>query len=452
LKYGFAAACEKLLLRTGHALEHHPKQVTAAIAALLLGAGGAAFGVATLDPQPDNVVVRQVLEEVAPLPLDEQLHALENNSISLYRTDRTRLAETVDGLLARMGVDDPAAASFLRREPTFRAQFLAHAGRPVSVESNERHQLVKFTGRWMPDSLVSFKRLVVERAGDAFVSHVETAALTPSVHLGSALVRTSLFAAADEVNVPDAVVSQMVEIFGSEIDFHRDLRLGDRFSVVYETLDADGEPMRTGRILSAEFVNAGTAYNTVWFQPPGGKGGYYSLDGKSLETSYLPSPLKYSRVTSGFAMRFHPILHQWKAHLGVDYAAATGTPVRTVGDGTVEFAGVQNGFGNVVIVRHNAIEETVYAHLSRIAVHRGEDVEQGQTIGNVGQTGWATGPHLHFEFRVNGVHQNPTVMMARHNQDNTISAQLRPQFERVANSARIQLAAATRETTVASAR
>ncbi|HEY8050664.1 MAG TPA: M23 family peptidase, partial [Ramlibacter sp.] len=183
MKNGFAAACESFLLKAGRALEHHPKQATAVIAALLLGGGGAAFGVASLDPAPDNVVVRQVLEDVAPLPLEPQVQAIENDSISLYRTDTTRLAETVDAFLARMGVDDAAAAAFLRREPTFRAQFLAHAGRSVSVESNERHELVKFTGRWVPDSLLSFKRLVVERAGEAFVSHVETASLTPTVHL-----------------------------------------------------------------------------------------------------------------------------------------------------------------------------------------------------------------------------------------------------------------------------
>jgi murein DD-endopeptidase MepM/ murein hydrolase activator NlpD len=250
--------------------------------------------------------------------------------------------------------------------------------------------------------------------------------------------------------MPDAVVSKLVEIFTNEIDFHHDLRLGDRFSVVYETLDADGEPVRTGRILSAEFVNAGTTYNSVWFQPPGRKGGYYSLDGKSLETSYLATPVQFSRVSSGFAMRFHPIQHKWKAHLGIDYAAAIGTPVRTVADGTVEFAGVQNGYGNVVIVRHNSLEETLYAHLSRIGVRPGESVTQGEFIGAVGETGWATGPHLHFEFRVNGVHQNPAVMMARHNQENTVPAELRPQFAQVANSMRLQLAAAARESIVAS--
>jgi murein DD-endopeptidase MepM/ murein hydrolase activator NlpD len=155
-------------------------------------------------------------------------------------------------------------------------------------------------------------------------------------------------------------------------------------------------------------------------------------------------------VTSGFAMRMHPILNQWKAHLGIDYGAALGTPVRTVGDGVIEFAGVQNGFGNVIIVRHNASEETVYAHLSRIGVKTGQHVDQGQFIGAVGQTGWATGPHLHFEFRVNGVHQNPALIARRH-EGTPLSAQLRPEFERVASMMRIQLAAAARETVLASA-
>jgi murein DD-endopeptidase MepM/ murein hydrolase activator NlpD len=450
LKNGIAAACEKFLLRAAHALEHHPKQATAVIAALLLGGGGAAFGVASIDPVPDTVVVRQVVEDVLPLPVDPQLQALEQHGFSLYRSDTTRSAETVEALLARLGVDDTAAAAFLRREPTFRSQFFARGGRAVSVKTNERHELVQMIGRWMPDSSALFKRLVIDRAADGvFVSHVETGVLTPSVRLGSAYVRTSLFAAADEAHVPDAVVSQLVEIFSNEIDFHHDLRMGDRFNVVYETLEADGEPVRTGRILSAEFTNAGTHYDAMWFQPAGRKGGYYSLAGKSLETSYLTTPLQFSRVSSGFAMRFHPILHQWKAHLGVDFAASIGTPVRTVGDGTVEFAGVQNGFGNVVIVKHNNLEQTVYAHLSRIAVRTGQDVAQGQAIGAVGETGWATGPHLHFEFRVNGVHQNPS-LMARRSEQAVLSAELRPEFDRTALSMRLQLAAAARETMLAS--
>jgi murein DD-endopeptidase MepM/ murein hydrolase activator NlpD len=228
------------------------------------------------------------------------------------------------------------------------------------------------------------------------------------------------------------------------------LRAGDRFNVVYEALEADGEPMRTGRILSVEFVNKGKLHQAMWFEEPGRKGGYYTLDGKSLDTSYLASPMEFSRVTSGFAARFHPILHRWRAHLGVDYGAQTGTPVRTVGDGVVEFAGEQNGFGNVVIVKHNNSDQTVYAHLSRIDVQPGQRVNQAQHIGAVGATGWATGPHLHFEFRVNGLHQDP-VEMARRSGGAPLSASAAPEFDRIARSMRAQLAAAASATMVAGA-
>lgn len=434
-------------------MEHHPKQVTAVIAALLLGGGGTAFGVASLDPSPENIVVREVVQDVLPLPLDQQLRDLEAHSFNLYRTEATRANDTVDALLLRLGIVDAAAAAFLRREPSFRAQVLGRAGRTVTAEANDHDELVKLTVRWAPDASGTFKRLVVDRAADGvYVSHVETAPLVARLRLGSGVVRSSLFAAADDAHMPDAIVSQMVEIFSKDIDFRRDLRRGDRFNVVYETLEADGEPLRTGRIVSAEFVNGGSTYDAVWFQPPGRKGAYYALDGHSLETQFLAAPLEFSRVSSGFAMRMHPIQHQWKAHLGVDYAAMIGTPVRTVGDGVIEFAGLQNGFGKVVIVRHNTSEQTVYAHLSRIDVRAGQPVAQGQFIGAVGQTGWATGPHLHFEFRVNGVHQNPT-LMARRNETPALSAELRPAFDRVAGLMRVQLAAAARETTaLASAR
>jgi murein DD-endopeptidase MepM/ murein hydrolase activator NlpD len=160
--------------------------------------------------------------------------------------------------------------------------------------------------------------------------------------------------------------------------------------------------------------------------------------------------MEFSRVSSGFSMRFHPILQQWRAHLGVDYAAPTGTPVRTVGEGVVEFAGVQNGFGNVVMVKHNASDLSLYAHLSRIDVQPGQKVSQGQRVGAVGATGWATGPHLHFEFRVNGAHQDPLVM-ARRNEGSVLSVSARPVFEQQARLMRMQLASASVSSQVASA-
>jgi murein DD-endopeptidase MepM/ murein hydrolase activator NlpD len=439
LKNGLIATGEQLLARAAHALEHHPRKVTAIVAALLLGAGGTAFGVASVDPEPEHVVVRDIVEDVRPQPLDAQLQKLDVTTLNLYRTDVTRGSDTVETLLARLGVDDPDAAAYLRRDTTFRSQLLGRAGRSVTAEATDHQALQKLTARWAPTNDGMFKRLVVERVGDhAFTSRVETAPLVATARLASATIRGSLFGAADEAGIPDRVVAQLIDIFGNEIDFHHQLRAGDHFNVVYEALVADGEQLRAGRVLSAQFVNKGKVHDALWFQEPGAKGAYFDMAGRSLESSYLASPVAFSRVTSGFAMRFHPILHQWKAHLGVDYAGAIGTPVRVIGDGQVEFAGVQNGFGNVVIVRHNPTDESVYAHLSRILVRPGEKVTQGEHIGNIGMTGWATGPHLHFEFRVNGVHQNPA-LIAKRTQAATLSAQARPAFDKLATAMRLEL-------------
>jgi murein DD-endopeptidase MepM/ murein hydrolase activator NlpD len=211
--------------------------------------------------------------------------------------------------------------------------------------------------------------------------------------------------------------------------------------VVYESLEADGESLRTGRVLSAEFVNNGRKHEGVWFEEPGQRGAYYGFNGESSRKFYLSSPLEFSRVSSGYGMRFHPISGTRKAHLGVDYAAPTGTPVRTIADGVVEFAGVQRGYGNVIIIRHRSNQTTLFAHLSRIGVRQGQKVDQGDWIGAVGSTGASTGPHLHFEFRDNGVHQDPLVI-ARQSESVPINPAARARFDAVAQLQRVQLNAA----------
>jgi murein DD-endopeptidase MepM/ murein hydrolase activator NlpD len=234
----------------------------------------------------------------------------------------------------------------------------------------------------------------------------------------------------------------MAEIFAADIDFHRELRKGDTFSVVYEALTADGEPVTwavpTGRVLSAEFVNNGKSHHAVWYADATGRGAYFGFDGKSKRRAFLASPMEFSRVTSGFAMRFHPILRTLRAHRGVDYGAPTGTPVRSVANGVVEFSGWQNGYGNVVKVQHGKERSTLYAHLSRIDVRKGQSVEQGQRIGAVGATGWATGPHLHFEFLVNGNHVDP-LSIAKTADTVTIDGAARDHFAELSNSAKAQL-------------
>ena len=437
-----AGAAQRFLARIGHALEHHPRHITAAIAALLLFGGGGAFAVASFGPDAAELPVRQIVESVDPLPMPVLAAATDIQSLRLYRSDTVRSSDTIDSLFARLGLSDVAAAAFLRRESLFRSQILGRTGRLVTAEANDQQGLEKLTARWTPDSDGSFRRLVVERAANGgFTSRVETGALQASSRLGSGVIRSSLFAAMDDARIPDEIAMQVADILGHRIDFHRELRKGDRFNIVYETLVADGEPMRAGRVLSVEFVNNGKSHSAMWFQEPGKKGGYYGLDGTSLQSAFLASPMEFSRVTSGFAMRFHPIHKQLRAHLGVDYGAPSGTPVRVVGDGVVDFAGWQNGYGNVISVRHNGSDTTLYAHLSRVDVRKGQAVTQGQRIGAVGATGWATGPHLHFEFRVNGNHQNP-IQVARRSEGVKLTAEQRPMFDRVAQATRLKLAAA----------
>ena len=410
---------------------------------MLLTGGGGAFAVASFAPDAAELPVHMVTHPVESLAENLVLGELEAPGFSLFRSEQVRSSDTPESLLQRLGVADPAAAAFMRSDTPVRQNVLGRTGRIVSAETTDDHRLVRLTVRWVPDDSGDFRRLVVERAGDKFSSRIETARLTTSSRLAGGIIQSSLFAATDASNIPDAVAVQVAELFSGNIDFRRALRKGDRFSVVYETREADGEPLASGRVLSAEFVNNGKKHEAIWFQEPGAaKGAYYTLDGESMRRAYLTSPVEFSRVTSGFKMRMHPILKTWRAHLGTDFAAPTGTPVRTVGDGVVEFAGVQNGFGNVVFVKHRNQHVTVYAHLSRIDVRQGQSVEQGETLGAVGATGWATGPHLHFEFRVNGVHQDPQTIVAQSEAAAPVSAAARPAFDRLASIMRTQLSAA----------
>ena len=438
-----------------NAAQRHPRRVLALVGSVLLGTGATAFAVATFVPDPSSVPVRQIVENVEPLsrtnpgraPAIQSLLAADKPMavippFVLYRSDTTRGNDTADSLLRRLGVLDSSAAQFIKSDALARQALLSRPGRGLTAEVDANNALIKLTARFTTDESASFQRLVIERNNGTLVSRMETAPLVANTRLASGTIKSSLFAATDESRIPDAVAVQLAEIFSGDIDFIRALRKGDRFSVVYESLEADGEPLRSGRVLSADFVNAGKAYSAVWFQEQGAaKGQYYTVDGNSLRKAFLASPLEFSRMTSGFGGRMHPIARQFRMHNGVDYAAPTGTPIRTVGDGIVEFAGVQRGYGNVVEIMHRDGKSTLYAHMSRIAVTKGQRVAQGDNIGAVGSTGWSTGPHLHFEFRVKGVHHDP-MTLAHENNAVPLSTASRPAFDRVAAQVRRDLAAA----------
>jgi murein DD-endopeptidase MepM/ murein hydrolase activator NlpD len=437
---------DHFLARSGAWLDRRRRPLTAGFVALLGGFAATAFGVAPLLPDPADLPQRQVVDDLRLDDLGQQLDALAVHELELARTELTRAGDTVDSLLRRLGVADVEAAAFLRRDAGARQLLDGKPGKMVQARARADGTLVDLVARYAaadgPQRQPQFTRLTVEHRAGQWASRVEVAPLAAQTRLASGTIRSTLFAATDEAGIPDSVASQLAEIFAADIDFHRELRKGDTFGVVYEVLSADGEPVSwmpsAGRVLSAEFVNGGRQYSAIWFTDGTGRGAYFGLDGQSRRRSFLASPLEFSRVTSGFAMRFHPLLQSWRAHRGVDYGAPTGTPVRAVGDGRVDFAGWQNGYGNVVQVQHDNDRSTLYAHLSRIDVRKGQAVEQGQRIGAVGSTGWSTGPHLHFEFHVNGRHQDP-LSLARAAQPLTLDPKSKTQFAAVSQAAQAQL-------------
>ncbi|MGH8738615.1 MAG: peptidoglycan DD-metalloendopeptidase family protein [Burkholderiales bacterium] len=303
-------------------------------------------------------------------------------------------------MLGKLGVED-SEASRLAKLGTLQ---LLRPGTVVTTRVAAAGELVRMSyliGRDTLRSIVPHEKGF--RIGDAPASF-ETVTLVKSAD-----IRSSLFEAADAGGVPDSVAIQLADVFGGDIDFYRDLRNGDRFSVVYEMQYFGGRPVRSGRVIAAEFVNKGKTFRALYYVDANGKGGYYAPDGQSLRKAFLRAPLEFSRISSRFGMRKHPFLHTWRQHKGVDYAAPLGTRVRATADGVVDFAGRKGGYGNVIILRNGGRYSTVYGHLRGFArgIHRGARVEQGEIIGFVGQTGWATGPHLHYEFRIAGVARNP---------------------------------------------
>jgi murein DD-endopeptidase MepM/ murein hydrolase activator NlpD len=223
------------------------------------------------------------------------------------------------------------------------------------------------------------------------------------------VIETSLFEAGVAAGMADSVTMDMAYMFQWDIDFIQDVRVGDSFTLVYEELWRDGEKLRNGDIVAAEFINQGDVYRAARYRDPSGRSDYYTPAGRSVRKAFLRAPVEFTRISSNFnSSRRHPVLNTIRAHRGVDYAAPTGTPVIASGDGKVIARGVDGGYGNAVVLQHGGNVTTLYGHLSRFGNQRiGSRVKQGEVIGYVGRTGLATGPHLHYEYRVGGIHKNP---------------------------------------------
>ncbi len=332
----------------------------------------------------------------------------DSGAFDFWREERIGRGDTLAGLLSRMGVDANDARDFLAAARTTRPLARLAPGRTVLARVTAGGQLLLFRYLASDETLVT-----VSRAGGTFKAQEQRVALESRTVMRSGKIQGSLFGATDAADVPDRIASEMAEAFSGDIDFHKDLRRGDHFSVVYEALYFEGQMIRTGRLLAAEFVNQDKPYRAHYFKDAQGREGYYTPDGHSLKRAFLKSPMPFTRISSGFSnARYHPVLNEWRAHKGIDYAAPTGTPVRAISDAVVNFTGTQGGYGNLVVLSHQGPYSSAYGHLSHFAkgIRRGSRVSQGQVIGYVGATGLATGPHLHYEFRVNGTQKNPLAM------------------------------------------
>jgi murein DD-endopeptidase MepM/ murein hydrolase activator NlpD len=343
-------------------------------------------------PGGQNQVVETLdLLSRTALPLDDEIFLHE---------ERIVRGDSFDRLLVRLGIHDEAARRYLLNSPEARAMHQQLVpGRVVSARTREDGMLIQFIFPMNGGETVT----LVERRAGKLTARLEARVFETRRIARTGEIRYSLFGATDSANIPDAIAVQMAEIFSGDIDFHRDLRQGDRFTLIYELQYYQGLPTQNGRILSVEFTNKGKTHQAFYFEHEG-KGAYYTAEGGSLKKAFLRSPLEFSRVTSGFAMRLHPIFKTWRAHTGIDYGAPTGTRVRATGDGVVEFIGTQKGYGNFVLLSHAGGYQTAYAHLNGFAsaLKKGSRVSQGDIIAYVGSTGWATGPHLHYEFRIKG--------------------------------------------------
>ena len=360
-----------------------------------------------------------------------------------------RTGDTLGGILRRVGISASEVTrwsettrrhvSLGRLQPGRRFTFLVPSG---------TDRLAGLQYELTPEST-----LVMREAGDDITAQVERLPRMVDVRAVNGTIESSLYAAATRRGVPDSVISAMVDVFGWEIDFSTDLQAGDTFRVVYEEQhDVDGK-IQGGRVLAAEIVVGSKRWAAVYFEADDDGGGYYTPEGRSFGRSFLRYPLEFTRITSQFtSSRFHPLLGVNRPHLGVDFAAPMGTPVRAIASGRVEYAGWKGGSGRHIKIDHDEGIESCYSHLQAIAsgVRVGSRIQVGQMIGRVGASGLATGPHLHFAMWRNGIYVNP--MTAKLTVASPpLPARYMREFSRVSEAAMRQLASAPSDLRVASA-
>ncbi|MCG6900197.1 MAG: peptidoglycan DD-metalloendopeptidase family protein [Gammaproteobacteria bacterium] len=364
------------------------------------------------DPVPVTVAVPTLLPEASTtsiaVPDDAVDHTettTKTETSGIWHNITIKSGDNLATIFSKAGIPPQQLHSLLQQGGAAHNLKKIYPGQTLSLLTDKQQGLVKLV--YPIDKLST---LEVNRNGDDF--DIGTIHRTPEHREVSAsgTITSSLFMAAHNAGLSDKLTMELANIFGWDIDFALDIRKGDRFTVLYQDIYLDGERIDSGDILAAEFVNQGKQYRAVRYTDAGGRTDYYALDGTSMRKTFLRTPVEFSRISSGFSTgRKHPILNKIRAHQGVDYAASTGTPIKTTANGKIVHLGKKGGYGNTIVIQHGSRYSTLYAHMSkfRSGLKVGSTVQQGQTIGYVGSSGLATGPHLHYELRVDGTHRDP---------------------------------------------
>ncbi len=316
-----------------------------------------------------------------------------------------REGDSLARIFARQGIPAKQLHRLVTGSPVAKKLTRIYPGQVLHLRTTPEDGLLEL--RYEIDAL---NQIQVDRDGDDFQARQVSREPERRSTQATAEIDSSLFLAAQKAHLPENITMELAGIFGWDIDFALDIRKGDRFTVIYEDLYLDGERIGTGNILAAEFINRGKTYQAVRYTDARGRTDYYTPDGRSMRKTFLRTPVSFSRISSRFSLgRKHPILNTIRSHKGVDYAAPRGTPVKATGAGKIVLRGRKGGYGRTIVIQHGSRYSTLYAHLNSFArgLRTGSRVQQGQVIGYVGSSGLATGPHLHYEFRVNGVHRNP---------------------------------------------
>jgi len=397
-----------------------------------------AFGLSGISEAESRVLNQQVAIEIKPEALELQMKALAAHGLELTREDEVRKNDSFESLLERLGVEDRDARQYLRKDTRTAGILRNSAGQTALVRTDLEGRLLRL------QLLNKLDAWIVERTGEGqFTTRTARLGSEMRIEHRSVQVGRSFYGAMDEAGVPEAITEQVVTLFESDLDFRRQVSSGDIVRVIYENQLVGGRDIGAFKLLAVRFEAGQKTYEALYFEhPETRKGNYYDAQGRSVKRGFLAEPLRYTRMSSGFTTyRLHPLFGDPRAHRGVDYAAPYGTPVRSVADGVVVSKGWSTGYGNTVEIKHNERYSTLYAHLSDYApkMARGKNVNMGEVIGFVGTTGWATGPHLHYEFRVNGRHVDPSRIIAENPQVPSLAGSALKSFEVAATDLRGRL-------------